>query len=290
MRGIVLAGGTGTRLWPITKATSKQLLPVYNKPLVFYPISTLMMAGINEILIITTPQDQESFKKCLGDGSQFNVRFTYAKQSQPRGLAEAFIIGNDFIGSESVALILGDNIFHGPGMGRDLRQNTIVEGAAIFACHVTNPSEYGVVSLNDSGLPVSIEEKPTVPKSNLAVPGLYFFDNKVVEKANKVEKSSRGELEITSLIEDYLDNGQLKVQIFPRSTTWFDAGTFESLLEASQYVKIIEKRQGQMIANLEEISWRNGWISDSDFLKCNFTSQGAEYLKYKESLITDREF
>ena len=289
MKGIVLAGGTGSRLWPVTKATSKQLLPIYNKPLIFYPISTLMMAGIREILIITTPVDLHLFERCLGDGSNFGVSFQYAIQEHPRGLAEAFTIGSDFVGTSSVALILGDNIFHGPGMGRDLIKNREKAGASIFACHVKNPSDYGVVDLNDSGEPIRIVEKPINSKSNLAVPGLYFFDNRVIEIASHVEKSERGELEITAILQEYLEQEQMNVQVLPRSTSWFDAGTFESLLEASEYVKIIENRQGQMIANLEEIAWRNNWIDDLEFEKLNFSAHGQKYLEYKKYLIEQKE-
>lgn len=285
MVGIVLAGGTGSRLWPITKGTSKQLLPIYNKPLVFFPISTLMMAGIQDILIITTPDDRKAFERCLGDGSSLNLNFIYTTQDQPRGLAEAFLIGEEFIGNESVALVLGDNIFHGKGMGRDLKKNQSIDGALIFACPVVNPSEYGVVDIDENGRPIKITEKPKHPTSHLAVPGLYFFDNEVIEIARGVEKSERGELEITSVIQSYLDRKKLSLQIFPRSTSWFDAGTYESLLEASEYVRIVEKRQGQMIANLEEISWRNGWIDDQVFLQSNFSSQGTQYAEYKRNLI-----
>jgi len=289
MKGIVLAGGTGSRLWPITKGTSKQLLPIYNKPLIFFPISTLMMAGIREILIITTPHDQTAFKKCLGDGSNFNVTFKYATQEKPLGLAQAFLIGEEFIGSDSVALILGDNIFHGKGVGRSLSSNLQINGARIFACTVSNPWDYGVIDLDDAGKPIKITEKPKNPTSHLAVPGLYFFDQTVVEVAKNVTKSERGELEITSVIQHYLDQGNLDVEIFPRSTSWFDAGTYESLLEASEYVRIVEKRQGQMIANLEEVAWRNSWLSDEQFLSTSYSSQGNQYMKYKENLIQERK-
>lgn len=285
----MLAGGTGSRLWPITKGISKQLLPIYNKPLIFFPIATLMMAGIKEILIITTPHDLLIFKKCLGDGSEFNVTFEFETQDQPLGLAQAFIIGEDFIGQESVALILGDNIFHGNGAGRSLSRNLNVVGARIFACTVSNPSDYGVVDLDEVGKPLKITEKPKSPTSHLAVPGLYFFDHDVVAIAKAVTKSERGELEITSILQHYLENGKLDVELFPRSTSWFDAGTYDSLLEASEYVRIVEKRQGQMIANLEEISWRNGWISDEKFIGSTFSSQGEQYSLYKESLIREKK-
>jgi glucose-1-phosphate thymidylyltransferase len=288
MRGVILAGGSGTRLWPITKVVSKQLLPIYNKPLIFYSISTLMLAGIREILIITTPRDQALFQSLLGDGSQFNIRFFYETQKEPKGLAEAFIIGKDFIGESPVALILGDNIFHGAGLGRNLAQYQSVEGAIIFGSHVNNPSDYGVVDIDASGNPTRITEKPLDPQSNLAIPGLYFFDHNVVSRALAVTPSKRGELEITSILQSYLEDKSLQLEILPRGSSWFDAGTFSSLLEATQYVRTLENRQGQMIANLEEVSWLNGWIDDATFLQTNFTASGSQYDIYKNILISER--
>jgi glucose-1-phosphate thymidylyltransferase len=263
MKGIVLAGGTGSRLWPITKGISKQLLPVYDKPLIHYSLGTLFMAEIREILIITTPEDLASFKRLLGDGSEFGVTFEFAVQVKPNGLAEAFIIGEKFIADEKVSLILGDNIFHGVGLGRQLQEIKNNNGATIFAYKVSNPESYGVVEFAENGKVISIEEKPLVPKSNYAVPGLYFYGPQVVEIAKQIKPSKRGELEITSVNDFYLNAGELNTRVLERGTTWLDTGTIQNLHAASSYVQIIEERQGSKISCLEEIAWRNGWISNT---------------------------
>ncbi|MBY0175945.1 MULTISPECIES: glucose-1-phosphate thymidylyltransferase RfbA [Curtobacterium] len=285
MKGIILAGGSGTRLWPITKGISKQLMPIYDKPMVYYPLSTLMMSGIREVLIITTPEYNDQFKALLGDGSALGMDIQYAVQPSPDGLAQAFVIGEDFIGDDSVALVLGDNIFHGTGLGTNLRKNTEVQGATIFAYHVADPKAYGVVEFDDDFTAVSIEEKPAEPKSNYAVPGLYFYDNKVIEIAKTIEPSARGELEISTVNERYLEAGELGVQVLDRGTAWLDTGTFESMMQASEYVKVIEDRQGFKIGCIEEIAWRNGWIDDTQLADLAAPLVKGGYGVYLQNLL-----
>ena len=285
MKGIVLAGGTGSRLWPVTWGVSKQLLPVYDKPLVHYPISTLMLTGIREILIITTPQDQGSFKRLLGDGSKYGVSFTFAVQENPEGLAQAFLIGEKFIGVEPSALILGDNIFYGSTLGTQLKQLREPRGAMIFAYRVKDPERYGVIEFNATGKVMSIEEKPLKPKSQYAVPGLYFYDNQVVDITKSVKPSARGELEITAVNEEYLKAGKLQARVLERGTAWLDTGTFDSLNSASAFIQIIEERQGQKVSCLEEVAWRNGWISDSELAARADEYKSSPFATYLKGLL-----
>jgi glucose-1-phosphate thymidylyltransferase len=286
MRGIILAGGTGSRLWPITKGVSKQLLPIYDKPLVYYPLSTLMSSGIQDILVITTPHDSVAFQDLLGDGSQWGINLTFAQQPKPEGLAQAFLIGERFIGSDSCALVLGDNVFHGNGLGDELQLLTQPNGATIFAYKVSNPQEYGVVEFSSDGRVISIEEKPETPKSSFAVPGLYFYDNEVVNIAKNVRPSARGELEITAVNSEYLQRGHLSVSVLPEGTAWLDSGTFASLHDASSYVRIVEERQGIKVGCPEEIAWRHNWISDDQLLQRAEELMKSGYGSYLKNLLS----
>ncbi|WP_225847077.1 glucose-1-phosphate thymidylyltransferase RfbA [Streptomyces sp. HPF1205] len=289
MRGIVLAGGTGSRLWPITKAVSKQLMPVFDKPMVYYPLTTLVMAGIRDILVITTPGDRPQFERLLGDGSQFGLNFTFAVQERPAGIAEAFVIGADFIGDEPVALILGDNIFHGDGLGRQLRGYAEPEGGVVFAHAVADPAAYGVVEFAPDGTVLSIEEKPARPRSRYAVPGLYFYDSEVVAIARSLTPSARGELEITHVNQAYLDRGRLTVSVLDRGTVWLDTGTFQSLVQASEYVRVVEERQGFKIGCVEEAAWLAGFIDDDRLLELAEPLRRSGYGEYLAQLLVHRE-
>jgi glucose-1-phosphate thymidylyltransferase len=285
MKGIVLAGGSGTRLYPITQGISKQIMPIYDKPMIYYPLSTLMMAGIREILVITTPIDQVQFQRLLGDGSQFGCRFEYAVQETPRGLADAFIVGADFIGSDAVAMILGDNIFYGYGLGAQLKEHTQPDGGAVFAYHVADPQRYGVVEFDGERRAISIEEKPAVPKSNFAVVGLYFYDNDVVEIARSIPPSARGEIEITDVNREYLRSDRLKVGVLDRGTAWLDTGTFNSLMQAAEFVRVIEERQGLRIGSPEEIAYREGFIDAAQLRSLAEPLVKSGYGEYLLSLL-----
>lgn len=288
MRGIILAGGSGTRLHPITMGVSKQLVPVYDKPMVYYPLSTLMLAGIREVLVITTPHDADQFARLLGDGSQYGIEISFAQQPAPEGLAQAFTIGADFIGDDTVALVLGDNIFYGPGFGRDLSRFKDIDGAAVFAYWVSEPSAYGVVEFDKDGTALSLEEKPTHPRSNYAIPGLYFYDNDVVKIARDLKPSPRGEYEITDVNRAYLEQGRLRVQVLDRGTAWLDTGTFDSLSDASNFIRTVEHRQGLKIGSPEEIAWRQGFLSDDELRQRAESLTKSGYGDYLLALLDQR--
>lgn len=288
MKGIILAGGSGTRLYPITKGISKQLMPIYDKPMIYYPLSTLMEAGIREILIITTPHDQDQFKRLLGDGSQWGISLQYAIQAEPRGLADAYIVGEGFIGQDKVAMILGDNIFHGSDLGKSLAHHTDVDGGTVFAYQVADPNRYGVVEFDENMKAISVEEKPAVPKSNYALVGLYFFDNNAIEIAKNVQPSARGEIEIPSVMDAYLQKGKLNVEILDRGSAWLDTGTFASMMDASNFVQIMEDRTSLKLGCVEEIAWRQGYISNEQLREHAESLKKSGYGDYLRNLLENR--